>query len=140
MNIVDTNKKKQEALLRLNQLEEKFHIDPIVKECFNNNELYFSDNTGKLRKLDSKPLFQKIVKDFEKKKDVVVYHCLYSETIYGNLLSLLYVSNYEEDWETERVEQDYIFSYVENLGNPNNSEYGDIFITSKDGGLVRTDV
>lgn len=87
--------------------------------------------------------YEKAVKDFETKHpDYIVYHAIESITAHGKLLSLLYVSNDKEDWESERLESDNnIMSYVVNIDNPDLSEFGYIAIDGfmGSGALVRTD-
>ena len=56
------------------------------------------------------------------------------------MFALLYVSDDEESWEYERLEDNYISAYVYNINHPECSEFGDIILTGNNGALVRTDV
>ena len=66
------------------------------------------------------------------------YHVIKSFTEVGTLYAVLYVSNSEEEWDMERMENDgSIFSYVYNATNPSFSEYGYIGVRQANGGLER---
>ena len=84
------------------------------------------------------------MKTFETKNpNCLVYHAIETITSYGKLLSLLYVGENKEDWETERLQSDnFIMSYVLNLDNRNLSEFGYIAIDTfgESGALIRTDI
>ena len=80
------------------------------------------------------------VKKMEDKYGFYVYHVIYSCTSVVEMLSLLYVSPYEEEWEIERNELicGYPISYVVNLNHPEFSERGSIGIKITMGGITRT--
>ena len=66
------------------------------------------------------------------------YHVIKSLTEVGTLYAVLYVSNSEEEWDMDSMENDgSIFSYVYNATNPSYSEYGYIGIRPANGGLER---
>lgn len=140
---------KNEAINRINTLIEKCKLNPNVLKYFKEGKVYYSYLTasgfmGSIDTISYDKKYEKAVKDFETKHpDYLVYHAIESITSYGKLLSLLYVGDDNEEWETERLESDNnIMSYVFNLDNPDLSEFGYIAIDGfmKSGALVRTDI
>lgn len=139
---------KEEVINRIKALIEKCNLNPNVLKYFNEVKVYYSYLTaggfmGSIDTISYDKNYEKAVRDFEKKHpDCLVYHAIESITAHGKLLSLLYVSNDKEDWESERLESDNnIMSYVVNIDNPDLSEFGYIAIDGfmKSGALVRTD-
>lgn len=140
---------KEEAINRINTLIEKCKLNPNVLKYFKEDKVYYSYLTaggfmGSIDTISYDKDYEKAVKDFEAKHpDCIVYHAIESITLYGKLLSLLYVGDDNEEWETERLDNNnIIMSYVFNLDNPKLSEFGYITIDSfmESGALVRTDV
>ena len=126
---------KNEAIARLKML--KVHNN-VINEFKNDNLLNQSIHGGILYWLDEKE--QEFVNDFEKKTHCVVYHIIHNYTDIGELLSLLFVSENENEWIQDRLDlQDgYAFVYVKNLSDDYCSEYGTIGIAPRFGGLMRT--
>lgn len=83
---------------------------------------------------------EKKIREWEEKTGNLVYHVIHDYTEFGELLSLLYVSQYEEEWEMERDDlvNGYPLAYVMNLTDDWCSEYGSIGIRPQWGGVVRT--
>ena len=87
-----------------------------------------------------------LIKKFEAQYNCLVYHAISSTTEIGELLTLLYISQYESDWPTDREDlKNYdprygysIMAYVYNLANDIFSEFGSVCVKPKNGGLVRT--
>ena len=82
------------------------------------------------------------VKEFEKESNVKVYFCILSETNFGTLFDMLYVSNGEDNeqyWEEERemLKQGYVISNCKNLTDDMMSDFGEIQIACKGGGIIR---
>lgn len=127
-------KQKQEALERMKML--KLHGN-IIKEFDKEGIVNLSENGGFLYWLDSDQ--QAIVDEFEAEHDALVYHVIHDFTELGELYSLLYVSKYEEEWEDERTDlkDGYVFVYVKNVNDTQNSEFGSIGVKPQFGGLVR---
>ena len=125
---------KNEAIKRMKKLG---LLGQVIKEFKENDILNLSESGGYLYWLDEKQ--KKIVEDFEKESGNIVYHVVRSFTNMGEMLSLLIVSKYEEDWEMdwENIPDGYVFSYVVNLDEPMFSEYGTITVQNRIGGLVR---
>lgn len=81
-----------------------------------------------------------VVPDFEKENNGLVYHVIKSHTTIGLMYSLLYVSEYEEEWEMdmEDLGTGHALAYVVNKDMPDCSEFGTIGIEPSIGGLRRT--
>lgn len=128
-------KQKQEAIERMKTL--KLYPN-IIKEFEKENIVNLSENGGILYWLDSDQ--QAIVDSFESEHDALVYHVIHSFTEFGELYSLLYVSKYYKEWETDRedLKDGYALVYVKNVDDDCCSEFGTICIKPQFGGLVRT--
>lgn len=126
---------KNEAIARLKML--KMHNN-VINEFKNDNLVNQSEHGGFLYWLDENQ--QAFVNDFEEKTHCVVYHIIHNYTDIGELLSLLFVSENENEWIQDRLDlQDgYAFVYVKNLSDDYCSEYGTIGIAPRFGGLMRT--
>ena len=127
--------KKQEALRRMKQLKlhenciNEFEKDGVINKSENGGILYWLEDNEK-----------EIVKEFEKEYDSTVYHVIYNDTEFGELLTLFYVSDYEEEWEMDRddLNEGYACAYVKNVTYDELSEFGSICFRPRYGGLVRT--
>lgn len=124
---------KMEAISRMKML--KMHENPI-KEF---------EEEGRLNKSEGGILFwlneeeEKMVKEFEERSGCMVYHAVHSFTDFGELYTLMYVSEYEEEWEVDRkdIEAGYPLCYVVNKTTPDFSEFGSCGIKPLFGGLYR---
>lgn len=139
MNI-SKERKIEEGLLRLKELEVAFDLRPNIYKYFKEGKLYYSYLIGGLvgciDTINYDERYAKVVKKFEEIYGYVVYHVIES---YGSI-ALLYVSNDEEDWECERLfDNTYISAYVHNLESLELSEFGDIVVSSSEGALIRVD-
>lgn len=87
-----------------------------------------------------KESWKNIVFDFEQNYSAVVYHAILNHAEFGDMLSLLYVSRHEEEWEADRSILTYgeTVAYVHNFDAPYCSEIGIIGIKSAFGGIIRT--
>lgn len=133
-------RQRKEAVRRLEQLTETFALkkdilnrfqDGVVAYCL---EICPEEGFAAPKNFDLKWRLEK--QGFEYVYDTLVYLVLVNKTVYGEMLSMLYVSSNEEDWEWERLTEDYITAYVYNL-DTEFGEFGDIFLTSKDGMPIR---
>jgi len=127
--------KKAEAVNRMKALKLS---ENVIREFLDEDKLNLSENGGFLYWLDESQ--QKIVNEFEKEYNAVVYHIIHSFTEFGELLSMLYVSDYEEEWENDNndIRDGYALSYVKNLTDDFCSEFGSIGVKPSIGGLIRT--
>lgn len=126
---------KQEALQRMKKLDIYFQA---IKEFEKENIINKSEHGGILYWLDEKE--QEFVKEFEEKYNAVVYHIIHNYTEFGELYSLLFVSQHKEewDWDNEDIKNNIAMVYVKNIDEDAFSEFGSIGIKSQFGGLVRT--
>ena len=85
------------------------------------------------------PEVKKMVREVEDDKGCLVYGVLINQTEVGNLLSMLCVSKYEEDWEYEEGDgkDGYCMAWVENTTIPEFSEYGTIGVANHFGFVRR---
>lgn len=127
---------KEEAIGRMRMLH--LHSN-VINEFRNQDRINLSENGGFLYWLDDSQ--KQLVAEFEKKHNSIVYHVIRSNTIYGEMLAFLYVSDSEEEWEMDRedLKNGITLAYVENVSNKCCSEFGSIGIQLSLGGLVRTE-
>ena len=126
---------KQEAIHRMKMLN--LHGN-VLREFEQEDRLNMSEYGGFLYWLDSDQ--QAIVDEFEAEWNALVYHVIHSYTSIGEMLTLLYVSNYPEELEYDRLDlaEGYPLAYVKNLDDPYLSEIGSVGIECRIGGLIRT--
>lgn len=128
-------KQRTEALKRMEML--KLHENAIdeFKKLGLINE---SEHGGILYWVEGE--MERKIHEWEEKTGNLVYHVIHDYTEFGELLSLLYVSQYEEEWQTDRedIQDGYALAYVMNLTDDWCSEYGSIGIRPQWGGVVRT--
>ena len=132
--------KKQEAVFRMQQLG----IMPECIEAFENGKLWESETNsipGAMYELDGKE--KALVRKFEQEYNALVYHVIHTLCNIRNdnheMYSMLYVSNYPEEWEMDRemLKDNIAYAYVYNATDPDLSEIGSIAIQPVNGGLVR---
>lgn len=151
MEITLREKQKQEALWRLKFLA----LHPNVVRDFQSGVLNKSESGGMLYWLSDEE--KDAVAKFEAKWDALVYHCILSETEIGRMLTMLYISQYPEEWSDDRADLldgqamsldmgggrtrnvvgRTICAYVENLDAPDLSEIGSVMVSSLYGGMIR---
>lgn len=126
---------KQEAIQRMKKLD---IYSQTIREFEKENIVNKSEHGGILYWLDENE--QEFVKEFEEKYNATVYHVIHNYTEFGELYSLLYVSQHKEEWDfdNEDLENGYCLAYVKNIEEDAFSEFGSIGIKSQFGGLVRT--
>ena len=89
----------------------------------------------------------KVISSIEDEQNITVYHAIESMHKFGQILNLMFVSDYEEDTagdqeDIQTLVRDYsalINVYCLNLTNPQFSEFGFIKVQLTDGVLKRTD-
>lgn len=129
---------KQEASFRLEYMVGKLGLNPNVVNYWDNGRLYYSYLTaggfmGSVDKIEYDSKNVKVVKAFEEEYGGMVYHA-----IEGNgTLVLLSVSNDSNEWDYERPKGDRIPAYVHCFDAPDQSEFGDVIMSSLHGALVR---
>lgn len=100
---------------------------------------------GALFWVDNDPEWDSIVKKVEEENNILVYHITHENTEFGEMLTMLYVSSHEEEWEMDFEDlcdtyegSHYVYAYVYNLTDPQLSEFGRVGIKEAGGGLIRT--
>lgn len=133
------NKKEKEGLKRLNELE----VLKEVKENYKEGRIAVSERINKVFNAvlrDTTEEEKKIIEDYEKRSGNKVYHAIKSYTEFGEILDLIIVSKYEEEWEYEFDEENgnyYVMSMAMNLTHEDFSEMGTIVVRKAMGGLER---
>ena len=120
---------KKEAITRMKLL--KLHPN-IIKEFSNKGILNLSLNAA-LHYLNEEELAR--VQEFEQEYGGLVYHVIQNR----QMLSFLYVSKHQEEWEFDRsdLKEGCPIAYVANLTDESCSEFGSIGIKSCGGGVLR---
>ena len=128
-------KQKQEAIERMKMLK---IYSQAIKEFEKENVINVSEHGGILFWLDDEQ--QEMIKRFEEKYNAVVYHVIHNYTEFGELYSLLYVSQHEEEWDYDKddIKHNIALCYVVNKDEENFSEFGSIGIKPQYGGVIRT--
>lgn len=136
-------KQKAEALKRMRMLN---LMPNVIKDFEKKNKVYYSERQNAffnaiLYWVDNEKEYVDLVGKFEKEHNCLVYHCQLTHMEFGDLLSLLYVSENEEEWEqdTNDIREGYAFAYVANLDCDSDSEFGTIGIKPSQGGVLRTE-
>lgn len=127
--------KKQEAIKRLNTMN---IIEDAINQFIEDDIVMVSDNPfGMLYWLNDD--YKKLVAEFETEYNGLVYIANYCVTEFGRLLSLFYVSDYDEEWEmdNEDIAEGYAMVYCINLDCTDFSEFGSIAYESINGGIKR---
>lgn len=134
MNITKEEKKK-EATKRMKELN---IIPDAIKQFINSDTLMVSEPPfGGLYWLNEEQ--KEMVRKFEEEYNALVYMVVRSHTQFGMTDSLLYISDYKEEWEMDRVDlkNNFIMTYSINHDNPIFSEFGSIVVKQICGGLIR---
>ncbi len=127
--------KKEEAIKRM----KAWGLDSRMIEAFEENGTIYQtiSSLGTCFNLDEDTL--KRVREFEEGADALVYHVIFNRTEFGDMESLLYVSDIE-DWELDwdDIKKSSPMSYVYNLNYPDFSGIGSIGVKlSEAQGLIR---
>ncbi len=125
---------KEEAIKRMKMLG----INPPTIEEFEQEGKLNVSRGGFLYWLDDE--YKAKVAEFEEKYGGLAFAAIESNTEFGKLLSILYVSTHQDEWECDRLglKSGEAFAYVFNLDVEECSEFGFINVRKRFGGLVRT--
>lgn len=137
---------RQEAINRLRLLQTKYGLlENVVNEFEKEDVLYYSEYVNKqcpaiLYWVSNKEEYTQAIREFEEKHNALVYHAILTRTVFGTLLTLLYVTEEKEVWKEDReqLQEGLPLAYIINLEDDNCSEFGGIQITGVMGGIVRT--
>lgn len=141
--IIMNQKQKAEANFRMQQLTKALNLNPNLCNYLEESRIYYSYVVaglfGCVDTLSYDKRYLTLAQEFEKKHNAYVYHAIESHSAYGTFLSLLYVSENEEDWPSERLEKNYITAFCYNVDTIL-GESGDIFVASDNGAIIRIDL
>lgn len=133
---ISKENKKAEAINRMKMLG-------LSKSCIkafqDRDEVQLSETNGELTGLSKNEELRTYIENLEKTEKILVYHVLHTYTPFGEMYSFLLVSDYGEEWESDRrnVKSNRLLSNVWNKDTPEYSEYGYIEVTQRSGGLIR---
>lgn len=147
---MNTSPKKAEAEKRLKMLG--LH-ESVLSQFKKENRVFYSERVkfgpatvGILYWIDNESKFAEVIQEFEKSRNCLVYHATHEYTTFGECLTLLYVSDYEEEWALDEADLQEglktkewgLCAHVINLSDPIYSETGFVGIKEAAGGLIRT--
>lgn len=118
--------------------ESKKRIELLGLEPRFSEKLYISNRYMIREVKDSEMELIRAINNFEKDYNAYVYHIIYTESNFGNLYDMLYVSNNTEEWETDRkdLQNKECYAYVYNRSNEVCSEIGLIRVEKADTNLL----
>ena len=142
MNELLKEKQVEQAKLRLKALVKKGLLKDVETAFNEDGTVYYSEH-GILYWLQEHNNCDNLVEiknRIERKYGALIYFAILSHTEFGDLLSLMLVTKYEEEWarDLEDLKAGYAFTWTENLDDPCCSEFGSIGFKPRMGGLVRT--
>lgn len=127
--------KKAEAIQRMRALD---IIDDAIKQFVDEDIVMVTEPPmGGLYWLNDEE--KQMVKEFEEGNNALVYMVVRAFTQFGKCDSLLFVSDYEDEWEydNEDITDGYVMTYTINHDAPEFSEFGSIAVKKIFGGLLR---
>ena len=135
----------KQAMERLEILEKEYLLhENVLKEFREDGTIYYSENlggafSGILYWLANKDEYVEKVRKIEQERNIFVYHFILNHKMDWDLLKMLYVSEYQDEWEFEKndLKNGCTDAYVCNLNYDIDSEFGSVQITGVNGGLVR---
>ena len=136
--VVSIQEKKEEALKRMKTIADHFNLGDKLVNYLTEDKLYYS-YAYSMDTINYDERYARAAKAFERERGVYVYHAIKAKAQNGyTLLSLLFVSDHKEDWQTELLDGNSIFTYTICLEEPDYSEMGWIEMASPMDYLMRT--
>lgn len=125
----------EEAIKRMNILK---MLENPIRDLKEDGVVNRSEGGGYLYRLNDDQ--KKMVEEFEKENETLVYHVIHSFTDIGEMYTLMYVSQYEEEWndDIEDLKNGSALVYVVNATMPVCSEFGSVGVEPSIGGVKRT--
>ena len=133
---VSREEKKIEAIKRM----EKMGYWGRAKEAFRRRNAVFVNEPPFGAVYDPEPDLAEQIKSFEEENNALVYIVVRAFTVFGVLDSLLYVSDYPEEWEMDNddIKDGIAMTYTINKDSPDCSEFGSIgYRLGSGAGLIR---
>lgn len=129
--------KKAEAIRWMNILG----VNPDVVKMFEKQDIVMacSGVTGTYLPL-ADPMLEAQIREFEQQWDDLVYMVIRTPSPYGWLDSLLFIDNYQDEWEfaSQELKDGYVLSWTINQDYPVCSDMGSIIVErTQSGGLIR---
>ena len=136
---MEREKLKKEQMVEAVSRMKILNLNSQVVEDFISNQILHKSDYAVLYYLNSEEY--KMVREWEKQTDSVVYHVIKTHMSFGLCYSYLYVSKYQEEWEMDKhfLKELCPLVYVKNVDDECCSEYGSIGIRPIFGGVVRTE-
>lgn len=118
--------------------ESKARIELLGLEPRFSEKLYISDRYMIREVQEKETELIKAINKFEKEYNAYVYHIVYTKSNFGNLYSMLYVSNNTEEWKADRkdLQNKECYAYVYNKSDEVCSKIGLIGIEKADTNLL----
>lgn len=118
--------------------ESKKRIELLGLEPRFSDKLYMSDRYYIREVKDGEMDLIRAINNFEKNYNAYVYHIIYTKSNFGNLYSMLYVSNNTEEWKADRkdLQNKECYAYVYNKSDEVCSEIGLIGVEKADTNLL----
>lgn len=118
--------------------ESKKRIELLGIEPRFSDKLYMSDKYYIREVKDGEMNLIRAINNFEKKYNAYVYHIIYTQSNFGNLYSMLYISNDTEEWKADRkdLQNKECYAYVYNKSDEVCSEIGLIGVEKADTNLL----
>lgn len=129
-----TDEIKQECIDRLKILKLD---DKIINDFINKNKVYATVMNGDTLEVTQYGIVSKLMKSFEKNKNVKVYHIVSIEEELRTLVYILFVGNNKDEWKAEKGDLKRGFAEVsafEEIRTYNNRHIG---IEVKNGKIIR---
>lgn len=127
-------RQKNEALKRLEMFTKRYNLNDMPLKIFKKGDFALTNQTS--ADLDYKQVVS-VIKNFQEKNNVVVFYSIITPLKLGNVINMLYISQYEEDWHLSIPDSDdYVYAATYNL-NDNYFELGFIKVDVEDNMLVR---
>lgn len=130
-----TEQMKQEALYRMDLLSLP---ENVISRFEHSEDGLMCSFDGIARDID--PALLSLVRKLEETKGIFIFHILHTVTPFGVMYTFLYVSRYEEEWDSDRedAKNRIPLSYVYNMDFPDFSEFGSVKIIPTGHGLIRS--
>lgn len=132
----------KECIERLKILQQQYGLmEKVTDEFEKEGIVYYSEYANQIQKgilfwVSNNKEYADIIKEFEEERKTMVYHVILQNTEFGEMLTLLYVSKDQEEWETDKEELKEGLPCAYCI-NGDISEFGGIQIEGANGGINR---
>lgn len=129
-----TDELKQECIERLKILKLDEHI---INDFINKNKVYATIINGDVIEVTDYHVVSKLMKSFEKNKQVKIYHIVSIEEEFKTLVYILFVRNNKDEWNAEKGDLRRGFAEVSAFEEIRKYDNRHIGIEVKDGKVIR---